>query len=366
MPKIFVVNGSDTTYPATGAALPAGNTFTINADFFSIIIDDDDATFDGDITTNETPDDPGQTTDIGGQDLSIYYDFTFEATVNGQTFEFASIDVDLNNDGDAGTGTLGGVDPGENLVFLAIIGPEIPDIPPGGLTFTVTTTVSENTNRPFDDFICFASGTLIQTARGDVPIETIQTEDLVSTADRGHQAVRWIGKREVVPEGPMCPVRIEAGAIGNNRDLVVSQQHRILVTNLRAGLMFDNTEMLVPAKHLVAAVPGVYLDTSYFRITYCHMLFDRHELVWSEGVLTESLHPGATALDMVGAEGRKEILSIFPELAEISVMRPMARPEMRRREFVALNKPTRAEIWPKSSSARMRPGVASETQPYAF
>lgn len=344
MPKIFVVNGSDTTYPTTGAALPAGNTFTINADFFSIIVDDDDATFDGDIATNETPDDPGQTTDIGGQDLSIYYDFTFEATVNGQTFEFASIDVDLNNDGDAGNGTLGGVDPGENLVFLAIIGPEIPEIPPGGLTFTVTTTVSENTNRPFDDFICFVSGTLIRTPAGDVPVETIRSGDLVQTADHAAQTVRWFGMREVAPTGAMIPVRIEAGAIGNTRDLVVSPQHRILINDARAGLMFDSTEMLVPAKHLVDCVPGVYFDTSYFRVTYCHMLFDRHELVWSEGILTESLHPGVAALDMVGAEGRREILSIFPELAEVSVMRPMARPELRRRDLAALTRPARRDL----------------------
>lgn len=176
----------------------------------------------------------------------------------------------------------------------------------------------------YDTFVCFVSGTLIATPDSLVPVEMLRPGDLVLTRDHGARPLRWTGQREVVPTGAMAPVRIEAGALGNDRDLVVSQQHRIHLNDVRAGLMFDSCDVLVPAKSLIGKVPGIYLDLTYWRVTYCHIMFDRHELIWSEGMLTESFHPGAAALKGIAADARTELLTLFPELANADETRPLA------------------------------------------
>ncbi|MGD1926098.1 MAG: Hint domain-containing protein [Paracoccaceae bacterium] len=325
MPDIAAVNGADTNYPTNGLPLGSGATFTIDTPFSTLTIDDNDATFNGDTGTNETPDDPGQTVNIGGTDVAAIYEYTFTATDGTTTYVFAIIDVDLNNDGNVGNGTVAGADPGEQVAFIAVIGPNIPDVPAGGLDLTIVGVVTENSQRPFSDFICFASGTLIETAAGPVPVEDLCPGDLIRTGDNGYKKLNWIGMRDVAAGGSMTPVRIERGALGNTRDLVVSPQHRILLGNAMAELLFGAAEILVPAKALVGKVPNVRFDDSYWTVRYCHLLFDQHELVWSEGILTESFHPGKHSLEVLGHETRDEILTIFPELMETIASYPSVR-----------------------------------------
>ena len=52
-------------------------------------------------------------------------------------------------------------------------------------------------------------------------------------------------------------------------------------------------------------------------LTYVHFLFDRHQIVESEGAETESLFTGPEALKTVDSAARVEILHLFPELASI-------------------------------------------------
>lgn len=329
MPDFQAVNQAGSTYPTNGLAAGAGTTFTITQPFVTITIDDDDGVFDGDIATNETPDDANQTINLGGTDLAAVYEYAFTASDGTTTYEFAVVDVDLNNDGDIGNGTVAGADPGEQALFLVVIGPSVPDIPPGGLTFTVVTAVSNNTNRPYSAFICFAGGTLIETAAGPVPVQHLRAGDLVRTRDSGMKRLDWVGARTVAAEGAMTPVHIPRGALGNDRDLVVSPQHRVLMGNAVSQLMFGAPEILVPARALVGQVPGVRVDANRDRITYFHLLFDRHELVWSEGILTESFHPGHHAMDILGEAARAEILTLFPDLMNRIDTLPSARPSVR-------------------------------------
>jgi hypothetical protein len=44
-------------------------------------------------------------------------------------------------------------------------------------------------------------------------------------------------------------------------------------------------------------------------------MFDRHEVVLSDGAWTESFQPGDYTLNGIGDEQRQEILELFPELA---------------------------------------------------
>jgi hypothetical protein len=94
--------------------------------------------------------------------------------------------------------------------------------------------------------------------------------------------------------------------------LIVSPQHRVLFQGYRAELLFGESEVLVSAKHLVDGL-DVTQDEAEM-VTYVHMLFDQHEVIYAEGAATESFHPGDIGFSAVGEQDRKELFAIFPEL----------------------------------------------------
>ncbi|WP_238986837.1 Hint domain-containing protein [Paracoccus sp. MKU1] len=172
-------------------------------------------------------------------------------------------------------------------------------------------------------FPCFARGTLIETEHGPLPVESLVPGMLVVTRDHGLQPLRWIGSRvlgsralEASPN--LRPIRIAAGALGKGlpqRDLIVSPQHRVLVRSKIAQKMFGTAEVLVAAKQLLQ-IDGIDIADDLTAVEYFHFLFDRHEIVLSEGAETESLYTGPEALKSVGREAQAEIFGLFPELRD--------------------------------------------------
>ncbi|WP_171207388.1 MULTISPECIES: Hint domain-containing protein [unclassified Ruegeria] len=187
----------------------------------------------------------------------------------------------------------------------------------------------------WDLVTCFTTGTRIETETGIRAIETIRVGDEVRTLDHGFQPVRWIGQRTVRAEGAFAPVLFKAHALGNTRDLRVSQQHRVLLNDFRVELYSGFAEALAPAKHLVNGVDIMLIDGGM--VTYVHLMFDQHELIWSEGCLTESFHPGAQGWNSLDRKARSEILSLFPELQTegLAAYGPTARPLLARSETQA-------------------------------
>jgi hypothetical protein len=108
---------------------------------------------------------------------------------------------------------------------------------------------------------------------------------------------------------------IKAGSLGQGlpeRDMLVSPNHRVLVSNDRTALYFEEREVLVAAKHLVNNSSIQALDTT--GTTYIHFMFDQHEVVLSNGSWTESFQPGDYTLKGMGNAQRNEIFELFPEL----------------------------------------------------
>jgi Ca2+-binding RTX toxin-like protein len=170
--------------------------------------------------------------------------------------------------------------------------------------------------------ICFTPGTMILTDRGEVAVEALCAGDMVMTRDNGLQPLRWVGHRrltqlDLVADPDLQPVRIAKDALrgeGPARSMMVSPQHRVLITGARAELLFGTDEVLVPAKHLVGQADATRVLPED-GVTYIHLLFDRHEIVQSDGIWTESFQPAERSLNALEAEVRDEILKLFPELA---------------------------------------------------
>lgn len=169
---------------------------------------------------------------------------------------------------------------------------------------------------------CFASGTFILTSTGLQKIEDLAVGELVETVDHGPQPIRWIGSRaldqsQLATHTKLKPIRIKAGALGCNtptNDLVVSPQHRILVQSTIAQRMFGAIEVLVAAKQLLG-IEGIDVADDIDQVEYFHILFDQHQVVYSNGAKTETLFTGSEALKAIGQEARNEIFTLFPDLA---------------------------------------------------
>ena len=183
--------------------------------------------------------------------------------------------------------------------------------------------------------VCFVAGTLIETASGQAPVEDLAPGDLVRTLDRGFRPLTWVGRKRVRAAGSVAPVRFDTGALGNTRPLLVSPQHRMLISGWHTELLFGETEILVPAVALVGR-PGVTRVAGGWT-EYVHILFDRHEIVFAEGVPSESFFLGERAIASLDAEAADEVRRLFPELADgSSATWQASRPVMRARDAAAL------------------------------
>ncbi len=187
-------------------------------------------------------------------------------------------------------------------------------------------------------FPCFTPGVMILTDRGEVPVEALVPGDLVMTRDNGLQPLRWVGRRDLsvldlMADPDLQPVEIAQDALndGPNRVMRVSPQHRVLIERARAELMFGEAEVLVAAKHLLGQA-GVTRVLPMEGVSYIHILFDRHEIVQSDGIWTESFQPADRMLSAMDAEVRQEVLSLFPGLARKADAFPAARLSLKAHE----------------------------------
>ncbi|EEE37916.1 hemolysin-type calcium-binding region [Rhodobacteraceae bacterium KLH11] len=308
---VFGAFRSDSTLSDAGASSSVvGSTFQISA-YSQITIEDgaNGTIFDGDSNSNETANDPTQTFD----DEIIFWDFTVSVTDGTNTYQIGLFDYDINGDGNSI-----GVD-SEDGFFLAFIGGSVP---PLNTTLTITAIIDNGPNIDVDTVVpCFVAGTQIDTPDGPRTIESLRAGDAVLTLDHGPQVIRWIGSRDLdsvdlQAKPKLRAIRIAKGALGDGlplRDLRVSPQHRMLVRSPIAVRMFETDEVLVAA-HKLLGLPGVCVDEGAPSLTYFHLLFDRHEVIYAEGAPSESLYTGPEALKSVGKDALAEIQALFPEI----------------------------------------------------
>lgn len=168
---------------------------------------------------------------------------------------------------------------------------------------------------------CLTAGTNVNTPLGPVPVETLKPgmsvigqQDKILNLSVVLNAT--YSAREMARNPRLCPVRIVAGALGNGlpeQDLIVSRQHRMLVNTPIVERMFGQNEALIAAIKLTD-LPGIYVDDTLTSVSYYHLVFQQHEIIYAEGAATESLFTGPEAMRAISDEAREELFTIFPEL----------------------------------------------------
>ncbi|KPA20272.1 hypothetical protein shim_32610 [Shimia sp. SK013] len=183
---------------------------------------------------------------------------------------------------------------------------------------------------------CFAAGTFIQTPFGEVPVEHIAVDDLVETLDNGPQPVRWHGSRTVEARGKFAPILIDEGTFGDHRAVTLSPLHRVMVGGAWSELLFGEEEVLIKARDLVNGKTIRQLDGG--TVEYHHLLFDDHQIVFSEKLATESYLPGPQTSASFDPEIVAELCALFPELTDNdgTGYGQMARPGLKTFEVAAM------------------------------
>ena len=171
---------------------------------------------------------------------------------------------------------------------------------------------------------CFAAGTRIRTAHGEVPVEQLAVGDRVHTRFAGVVPIPWIGQRRLdcrrhhAPD-EVRPVRILAAAFAPgvpSRDLFLSPDHAVSIGGA-----------LIPIR-LLANGGSIRQESDTAAVHYFHVELDRHDLLWAEGLEAESyLDTGNRAMfanagiapapqSGIDPQRRRETQSCLPFLVE--------------------------------------------------
>ncbi len=187
---------------------------------------------------------------------------------------------------------------------------------------------------------CFTPGTKIATAQGERLVQDLKPGDRVITRDNGFQEIAWVGQKDLTGKDlldnpDLKPILVKQGSLGDNlpsQDMLLSPNHRMLVTNMETDLFFDEREVFVAAKHMVG-MKGVH-QVDVARTSYIHFMFEHHEVVLSDGAWTESFHPGDYSMNAIADDQRNEILTLFPELKTLKGLKnyPTARTCLKKHE----------------------------------
>ncbi|MGZ9809993.1 Hint domain-containing protein [Pseudoroseicyclus sp. H15] len=144
--------------------------------------------------------------------------------------------------------------------------------------------------RRFAEVACvaFARGTRMTMASGEQrPIEELKPGDRLLTRDSGARPLIWVGQRTLRAQGDFAPVLIRKGALSNENDMVLAPDNRVFVWQRHDNIGAGRHELLVKARHLVNGDSVVRVEGGF--VEYFQLLFERHQIIFAEGIAAESL-----------------------------------------------------------------------------
>ncbi|MBY6090006.1 Hint domain-containing protein [Maritimibacter alkaliphilus] len=267
-------------------------TITPGAESRLLQVNDIDASFDDDQGTDQTLAGAQEINGIMWSDGTIIeaeYEIIVEDSVGNQyTLQFVS----LNDDAFTAHG-------------FVIQG----DAPPYGEPLTVVSNLDGSHGQYYyadsTSPACFATGTRIETTRGEMPVEALRPGMYLKLADGGTTRVELVltAQSRLSGHNGDAPIRIHAGAMGHDlprRDLVLSPQHRV---RLPGGA-------LAPARAF-SVLPRIGPMRGWLSVRYVHVVTRDHAVILAEGLPCETFWPGDTVMADLPREMMQRILRIM-------------------------------------------------------
>ncbi|MEP2681472.1 MAG: Hint domain-containing protein [Sulfitobacter sp.] len=215
-------------------------------------------------------------------------------------------------------------------VYLLPLGPLTPQT-----GYRIVGIDTQTARQKFGQLACvsFTRGTHISLSTGELrPIEDLRVGDRILTRDDGVQTLRWIGQSTLRAVGEFAPIRIQAGTLNNEHDLIVSPDHRLFIYQRSDEMGAGRSELLVKARHLVNGDSVTVQDGGF--VDYFQLLFDSHQIIYAEGIAAESMLVDSRTRSVLPPEMAAALGEVIPghsdlphaglDLAEALLKRPDA------------------------------------------
>lgn len=199
----------------------------------------------------------------------------------------------------------------------------------------------------------FVTGTTIATPKGAIAVEDLKTGDFVITKDHGLRAIRWIAHKHIsagrlASRQDSQPVLIKENTFGNGfplRDLRVSSNQKLLLKSSSLQVMFGDTEGLAPAFHLIDD-DSVKREESSDDVTYVQFMCDAHEIVYADGIPTETFRPSVPEVAGLSDKGLSDLYAVMPNLNPKEPPFPLARNVLKQRDTRILRSTRNISVGP--------------------
>ena len=179
--------------------------------------------------------------------------------------------------------------------------------------FTVTAGPQQFSSTPPNVLIiedpspCFAAGSHIMTASGEMRVEDLSVGDFVLTTSGEALPITWIGRRKISCRGhphpkTVEPVRIARGAFAPhvpNRALLLSPDHAVFTDGV-----------LIPVKYLINDLTIVQIAMN--EVTYYHVELSRHDVLLAEGLPVKSYLDTGDRRNFENTDGA---IQLFPDFS---------------------------------------------------
>jgi hypothetical protein len=186
---------------------------------------------------------------------------------------------------------------------------------------------------------CYCRGTLIQTERGEVPVEDLAIGDIVLTISGEGRPIKWIGRRSyagrfIAGNPEVLPIVVRAGALAPEipmRDLWLSPGHALVLDGV-----------LVRTKYLVNGMTILQAD-AVDQVDYFHLEFEAHEIILAEGAPAESY---VECDNRQGFHNAHEFAALYPDDARAPFSYCLPRAEAGMAELAAI----RAQLFERATA----------------
>ncbi|MCX7559448.1 Hint domain-containing protein [Sulfitobacter sp. F26204] len=203
---------------------------------------------------------------------------------------------------------------------------------------------TENAHKKFAQVACvsFTRGTHITMSSGEQrKIEHLKVGDRILTRDDGVQTIRWISQSTARAVGDFAPIKINAGTLNNDHDLIVSPDHRLFIYQRSDEVGVGRAELLVKARHLVNGMTVTVMDGGF--VDYFQLLFDSHQIIYAEGIAAETMLIDTRTKSVLPLELSEALGEVIPGHSDL----PHAGLDVNE---ALLNRPDAAELLRKAST----------------